>query len=39
MFATKYDRDVPLSVSLVSATTLASIVTMPTIVAISQMFA
>lgn len=39
MFATKYDRDVPLSVSLVSATTLVSIVTMPTIVALAQMFA
>lgn len=39
MFATKYDRDVSLSVSLVSATTLVSIVTMPMIVALAQIFA
>lgn len=39
MFATKFDRDVTLSVSLVSTTTLFSIITMPLMVAISQNFA
>lgn len=39
MFATKYERDISLSVSLVSATTLVSIVTMPMIVALAQLFA
>lgn len=39
MFATKYDRDISLSVSLVSVTTLISIISMPIIVAIAQMFA
>lgn len=36
MFATKFDRDVDLSVGLVSITTLFSIVTMPVIIALSQ---
>lgn len=39
MFATKYDRDVSLSVSLVSTTTLFSIITMPIMVVLSQNFA
>ena len=39
MFATKFDRDVTLSVSLVSTTTLFSIITMPLMVALSQNFA
>ena len=39
MFATKFDRDVTLSVSLVSTTTLFSIITMPLMVALSQYFA
>ncbi len=39
MFATKYDRDTSLSVSLVSVTTLISIISMPVIVALAQMFA
>lgn len=39
MFATKYDRDISLSVSLVSVTTLISIISMPVIVAIAQIFA
>lgn len=39
MFATKFDRDVSLSVSLVSTTTLFSIITMPIMVALSQYFA
>lgn len=34
MFAAKYGRDVELSVSLVSATTLVSIITMPLVIAI-----
>lgn len=38
MFSTKYSRDVSLSVGLVSATTLISIVTMPLIVAFAQIF-
>ena len=36
MFAAKYNRDVELSVSTVTATTLVSIVTMPLVVAFSQ---
>lgn len=36
MFATKFDRDVDLSVGLVSITTLFSILTMPIIIALSQ---
>ncbi len=36
MFATKFDRDVDLSVGLVSVTTVFSIVTMPVIIALSQ---
>lgn len=36
MFATKFDRDVNLSVGLVSATTLLSIITMPVIIALAQ---
>lgn len=36
MFATKFDRDVELSVGLVSVTTIFSIVTMPVIIALSQ---
>ncbi|MBQ9673173.1 MAG: AEC family transporter [Ruminococcus sp.] len=39
MFATTYDREVSLSVSLVSLTTLISLFTMPIIVAFSQTFA
>ena len=36
MFAAKYNRDVELSVSAVTATTLVSIATMPLVVAFSQ---
>jgi predicted permease len=36
MFATKFDRDVDLSVGLVSVTTIFSIITMPVIIALSQ---
>lgn len=36
MFSTKFNRDTDLSVGLVSATTLLSIVTMPLIIAIAQ---
>lgn len=36
MFAAKYNRDVELSVSTVTATTIVSIVTMPLVVAFSQ---
>lgn len=36
MFATKFDRDVELSVNLVSCTTLLSIITMPFIIAFAQ---
>ncbi len=39
MFATKYNRDTSLSVSLVSASTLISMISMPVIVALAQMFA
>lgn len=39
MFATTYDRDTELSVSLVSVTTVISILTMPSIVALAQFFA
>jgi predicted permease len=33
MFASKYERDVDLSVGLVSGTTLLSIITMPVVIA------
>jgi predicted permease len=36
MFAAKFDRDVDLSVGLVSSTTLLSIITMPIIIALAQ---
>lgn len=36
MFAAKFDRDVELSVSVVASTTLVSIITMPLVVALSQ---
>lgn len=36
MFATKFNRDVELSVGLVSVTTVLSIITMPLIIAVSQ---
>ncbi len=36
MFATKFNRDVELSVGLVSTTTLLSIITMPVIIALAQ---
>jgi len=36
MFATRFNRDVDLSVGLVSATTLPSIITMPLIIALAQ---
>ena len=39
MFATKYNSDVELSVSLVSATTLLSIITMPIIITFAQYIA
>lgn len=39
MFATKFNRDIELSVNLVSLTTILSIVTMSCIVAITQMLA
>jgi predicted permease len=39
MFATKYDRDASLSVSIVSVTTIISLVTMPLIVALAQLLA
>ena len=39
MFSTKFDRDTSLSVGLVSATTLLSIITMPLVVALAQNFA
>jgi predicted permease len=39
MFATSYDRDASLSVSLVSLTTIISLITMPLIVALAQLFA
>lgn len=38
MFATKYNKDTTLAVSLISATTIISLVTMPVIVALSQLF-
>lgn len=37
MFAAKYNRDVELSVSIVAATTLVSMITMPLVVALAQM--
>lgn len=36
MFAAKYNRDIELSVSVVAATTLVSIITMPLVVALAQ---
>lgn len=39
MFATKYNSDVELSVSLVSATTLLSVITMPIIITFAQYIA
>lgn len=36
MFAAKYNRDVELSVSIVAATTLVSMITMPLVVALAQ---
>lgn len=36
MFATKFNRDVDLSVGIVSATTIPSIITMPVIIALAQ---
>lgn len=36
MFATKFNRDVDLSVGIVSATTIPSIITMPLIIALAQ---
>lgn len=39
MFATRYDRNPLLSVNLVSLSTILSVVTMPILIAITQMFA
>ena len=36
MFASKYERDVDLSVGLVSGTTLLSIITMPPVIALAM---
>jgi predicted permease len=36
MFAAKYNRDVDLSVGLVSGTTILSIITMPIVIAIAM---
>ena len=36
MFASKYGRDVDLSVGVVSGTTILSIVTMPTVIALAM---
>ncbi len=39
MFSTKYNNDIELSVNLVTITTILSIITMPLIVALAQLFA
>lgn len=39
MFSTRYDRDSLLSVNLVSISTLLAVVTMPTMIALTQVFA
>jgi len=39
MFSAKYDRDTELSVNIVSLSTLASIITMPCVVALAQLLA